>query len=99
MEKKSFLATELLCFFLGALGVHRFYTGYVGIGIVQLLTVGGCGIWALIDLIMISLNKYRDANGEELEEYNKTVGYVVLIIAILLFVLSLIGHSLGGPRG
>jgi hypothetical protein len=43
----------LLCLFLGGLGVHRFYLGYIGIGIVQLLTAGGCGIWSLIDLIRI----------------------------------------------
>ena len=43
----------ILCIFLGGLGVHRFYLGYIGIGIVQLLTAGGCGIWSLIDLIRI----------------------------------------------
>ncbi|MFB2922097.1 TM2 domain-containing protein [Aerosakkonema sp. BLCC-F2] len=46
---KSRVTALLLCFFLGGLGIHRFYVGYVTIGIVQLLTFGGCGIWALID--------------------------------------------------
>lgn len=43
----------LLCIFLGGLGIHRFYLGYTTIGIIQLLTGGGCGIWVIIDLIRI----------------------------------------------
>ncbi len=53
----------LLCLFLGVVGVHRFYTGYTAIGIVQLLTLGGCGIWTLIDLVTIATNTFTDANG------------------------------------
>ena len=50
---KSQLVALLLCGFLGGLGIHRFYLGYTWQGIVQLLTLGGCGIWALIDFIRI----------------------------------------------
>jgi hypothetical protein len=50
---KSQLTALLLCLFLGGLGIHRFYLGYTWQGIVQLLTLGGCGIWALIDFIRI----------------------------------------------
>ena len=50
---KNWLATLLLCLFLGGIGVHRFYVGKVGTGILQLITLGGCGILTLIDLIMI----------------------------------------------
>jgi TM2 domain-containing membrane protein YozV len=66
VEQKDWLTTLLLCIFLGGLGVHRFYTGHIGIGIVQLLTLGGCGIWSLIDLIMIATGKFKDANGNPL---------------------------------
>lgn len=52
---KSQLVALLLCFFLGGLGIHRFYLGYTWQGIVQLLTLGGCGIWALIDFIRICI--------------------------------------------
>ena len=52
-DGKSQLIALLLCFFLGGLGIHRFYLGYTWQGVVQLLTAGGCGIWALIDLIRI----------------------------------------------
>jgi TM2 domain-containing membrane protein YozV len=50
---RSQLVAALLCFFLGGLGIHRFYLGYSTIGIIQLLTAGGCGIWVLIDFIRI----------------------------------------------
>jgi TM2 domain-containing membrane protein YozV len=70
MEQKDWLTTLLLCIFLGGLGIHRFYTGHTGIGIVQLLTLGGCGIWALIDLIMIITDKFTDAKGQPLLKKN-----------------------------
>jgi TM2 domain-containing membrane protein YozV len=54
--------TLLLCLFLGGIGVHRSYTGHTAIDVVHLLTLGGCGIWALIDLVMILTDKFRDAN-------------------------------------
>jgi hypothetical protein len=62
-EGKDWLTTLLLCFFLGILGVHRFYTGHTGIGIAQLLTLGGCGIWTLIDFIIIIVGNFKDAKG------------------------------------
>jgi len=65
-DGKDWLTTLLLCFFLGYLGVHRFYTGSTGIGIAQLLTLGGCGIWTLIDFIMILTDGYKDGEGKGL---------------------------------
>jgi hypothetical protein len=62
-EGKDWLTTLLLCFFLGVFGVHRFYTGHIGIGVVQLLTLGCCGIWTLIDFIIIIVGNYKDAKG------------------------------------
>jgi hypothetical protein len=62
-EGKDWLTTLLLCFFLGFIGVHRFYTGHTGIGVVQILTLGGCGIWTLIDFIMIIVGNFKDAKG------------------------------------
>lgn len=64
--QKDWLTTLLLCLLLGGLGIHRFYTGHTGIGVVQLLTLGGCGIWALIDLIQIITGNFRDAAGQPL---------------------------------
>ena len=67
-EKKRLIAF-LLCFFLGPLGVHRFYVGKVGTGIVQILTIGGLGIWALIDLVMILCGAFKDKAGNAVTEW------------------------------
>jgi TM2 domain-containing membrane protein YozV len=63
---KSKVVAALLCFFLGALGVHRFYVGKVGTGILQLVTIGGLGLWALIDFIVILIGKFSDKQGNRL---------------------------------
>jgi len=62
-SEKSFVATLILCLLLGYLGVHRFYVGKVGTGIIQLLTLGGLGIWTLVDLIVIATQKFEDSDG------------------------------------
>jgi TM2 domain-containing membrane protein YozV len=63
---KSNVVALLLCFFIGVLGVHRFYVGKIGTGVLQLVTFGGLGIWALIDMIMIILQKFTDGEGNTL---------------------------------
>lgn len=65
-EGKSWLVTLLLCGFLGYLGIHRFYTKHIGIGVLQLLTAGCCGIFTLIDFIKILTGSFKDANGNPL---------------------------------
>ena len=65
--KKSKVAAALLCFFLGGLGVHRFYVGKVGTGILWLFTFGLFGIGALVDFIMILVGAFKDKQGNPLE--------------------------------
>lgn len=66
---KSQLIALLLCIFVGTLGIHRFYLGYTTAGIIQLLTLGACGIWTLIDLIRIITGDLQPANGP----YDETI--------------------------
>jgi len=63
---KSYVTALLLSFFLGYLGVDRFYLGQTGLGVGKLLTFGGCGIWALIDFILIAMRKVTDSQGNPL---------------------------------
>ena len=66
MEGKDWLVTLLLSIFLGQLGVHRFYVGKIGTGILMLLTAGGCGIWYVIDIIMVATGSFKDAQNQPL---------------------------------
>lgn len=63
-SQKEWLICLLLCVFAGYLGIHRFYVGKTGTGILQLLTCGGLGIWVLIDLIRIILGNFKDEYGK-----------------------------------
>ena len=67
-EKKRLVAL-LLCFFLGGLGIHRFYVGKTGSGIAQILTLGGLGVWVLVDFIMIICGSFADKDGAPLTEW------------------------------
>ena len=63
---KDWLSTLLISFFVGWFGIDRFYLGYTGLGILKLITFGGCGIWYVVDLILIAMGKLDDSQGRPL---------------------------------
>ncbi len=65
-QGKSWTVTLILAILLGGLGVDRFYTGHIGLGVLKLITGGGCGIWWLIDIIFIAMGKRTDKDGNPL---------------------------------
>ncbi len=67
---KLLLPAVLLCFFLGTFGAHRFYVGKTGTAILMIVTVGGFGIWTLIDFIMLLVSKFTDKDGRLLTQWS-----------------------------
>ena len=62
-SSRDWLTAVLLSLFVGTLGIDRFYLGYMGLGLLKLITLGGCGLWALIDLVLIAIGSVPDADG------------------------------------
>lgn len=100
---KSPTAVLLLCLFLGNMGIHRFYVGKIGTGILMLFTFGGLGIWTLIDLALIISNKFTDSKGNIIEVLKNPpqfkqvmIGIGIMIIVFFAFFIALntISHNL-----
>lgn len=90
---KSFLVTWLLSLLVGYLGVDRFYLGKIGTGILKLVTLGGIGVWWLVDLIIVLTGGTRDRTGRSLAGYDdhKKVAWIVTAAVLLLgIVLNLV---------
>ncbi|WP_087874535.1 TM2 domain-containing protein [Arthrobacter globiformis] len=92
VSNKSFLVTWLLSLLLGLFGADRFYLGKVGTGLLKLFTLGGIGIWALVDLILVLSNNQRDKQGLPLEGYDKHKK-VALIVTGVVILLSIVFNS------
>jgi TM2 domain-containing membrane protein YozV len=68
-SEKRLLPVFLLAFILGPFGAHRFYVGKIGTGFLMLVTLGGLGIWALIDLIVIIVGGFTDKDGNKITQW------------------------------
>lgn len=95
---KLFVVTWLFALLLGFFGVDHFYLGKVGTGILKLISIGGFGIWWLIDLILTLAGARRDNQGRPLAGYeqNKQIAWVVTAIVVGLWV---IGSAISGFAG
>lgn len=69
VSPKLLLPAVLLCFFFGALGIHRFYVGKIGTAIAMILTFGGLGVWVLVDFIMLLVGAFKDKHGLPLKQW------------------------------
>ena len=68
-SEKTILPAFLLAMFLGPFGAHRFYVGKIGTAILQIVTLGGLGIWVLIDIIFIVTGNFKDKQGQKLVDW------------------------------
>ena len=105
-SKKSATVAFLLCLFLGMVGAHRFYVGKIGTGVLMLITAGGLGIWALIDLGNLVCNNFQDGNNNTLEftqnpsflkKLMMVVGAVITGLAIFAISFTLLTSIFTNP--
>jgi TM2 domain-containing membrane protein YozV len=96
-RQRHFLAAFFISFMWGSFGVDRMYMGYWGLGILKLLTLGGLGIWTIIDFAFIATGFMKDKQGRPMlqaAEYKKFAGKTVLIFAIALGIVLLVNGLL-----
>ncbi len=93
VSEKSYVVAFLLSWLVGFLGIDRFYLGYTGLGVLKLITLGGCGIWALIDWILITFGALKDSDGRELEGYQENKKTVQIAFFVLI-AIGIAGNAL-----
>lgn len=64
--RRNYFIALVISIFVGEFGIDRFYMGKIGTGILKLITLGGIGIWWIIDIVLIATGEMRDKNGHPL---------------------------------
>ena len=101
-QPKNWWVAYLLCLLLGVFGAHRFYTGYTTLGIIQFLTGGGFVVWWLVDLVQLTLGKFKDSNGNLLDSPVGNSRKIVILVTgvwILMIMLMCLITGIAGQSG
>ncbi|MCL2849076.1 MAG: TM2 domain-containing protein [Micrococcales bacterium] len=95
---RSFVATWLLAWAFGTIGLDRFYLGKAGTGLLKLVTLGGLGLWTLVDLVIVLCGAQHDKDGLPLAGYGKhraMAWAVTVAVTAVAWTLSILAYRNG----
>ena len=84
----QFYPAFFLCLLLGVFGAHRFYTGKIKSGFIQLVTLGGFGFWTFIDMILLLLGKFKDKGNVVMPNANPKLTWSIFVAFLVIGIAS-----------